>query len=549
MAEVYRGQVEGANGFVRPVAIKRVHGAWGRDSGFVDAFEREALLVAKLSHPNIVSVIDYQVDDQGLPFLVMEYVEGRDLATLAATGALPCSVAIFVIAEMLRGLAYAHQLPMSTGLRGIVHRDISPHNVLLSWQGDVKVSDFGIAKALSTQGAQSGAVRGKPSYMSPEQISSSALDGRSDLFAVGAVFWELLVGRRAFEGVTYSETLARVVYSPIPSLRDELPDISEDVEAVVGKLLARDRSERYSTAQEALADLLRCEAAPRDGVGELVALMQSRLNAVVPPPADTPVDPWPGPLGVKTRVPTERKTDTLNVPMTPLPSLGATLAAAGRISTGPHDATLGHISAGPHDATLGRTGPHDATIAAPFPAALPAASLPAVAAAVAMPLAGTLHVAVEARRLRETWRRRRRALAFGSVAVLCGLVASLMLRSKAEPSVSGQVPSTAPAAAAARPEASAVPPEPPETETAAKDQTPSIVEQARAVAPVAGRASAAVSQPTHGRAERSQHRPTGASRATTNQTEPQPLAPESKPQPMKRRIVEIDLSGNGGTAP
>lgn len=549
MAEVYLGQAEGAGGFVRPVAIKRVREPYAKDHAFLDAFTAEARLAAKLSHPNIVSVSDYQIDETGSPFLVMEYVEGRDLAALVSTGALPCSVAIFVISEMLRGLAYAHQLPVSTGLRGVVHRDISPHNVLLSWQGEVKVSDFGIAKAFTTtQGAFSTTVRGKPCYMSPEQISVEPLDGRSDLFAVGTVFWELLVGRRAFEGVTYRETLARVTYSPIPSLRGEAPQhIGADVEAVVMKLLARDKNQRYATAQEAIADLIRCDASPKDGVGELVALMQHRLRGPAQQELhDAPSldlhDPaaalWPGPLLIRTvtSVPAERRTKTLDVPAAPAPQLGAALASGGRITT----------------------GPNDATIAGPLPASLPAAPLPPAAVTIAPVPLGAPWTAIDSAPQGSTWRKRRQTIALASVALVCALAASLLLRSKP-----GQrAPAPEPAAQQAAPGVLALP----SAAHAAAVAADPTANQARPMAdesPVAGplprsdvRGAAAaletesdpgiggVSRAERRRAERGQHRPASAGRDTARHVTSAPTS-EIEPQPTpRRRIIEVDLGAS-----
>ena len=148
MAEVFLGSMVGAEGFSRKVAIKRVLPGFSDNPSFGQMFVAEAQISAQLQHPNIVSVLDFDRDSENRLFLVMELVEGRDLDALVASGLLPIPLVIFVITEVLRGLGHAHDLPVSTStLRGIVHRDVSPHNVLLSWEGAVKVSDFGIAKA------------------------------------------------------------------------------------------------------------------------------------------------------------------------------------------------------------------------------------------------------------------------------------------------------------------------------------------------------------------------------------------------------------------
>src|SRR5262249_44905996 len=153
-----------AEGFSRPVAIKRVRDGLSRDSRFAAQFVVEAQLSARLQHPNIVSVLDFDRDTDGRLFLVMELVEGIDLLGLVQTGRLPFSLVIYLALEILRGLDYAHELPVNPdGVRGLIHRDMSPQNVLLSWEGAVKVSNFGIAKAReATSATGSLMIKGKP---------------------------------------------------------------------------------------------------------------------------------------------------------------------------------------------------------------------------------------------------------------------------------------------------------------------------------------------------------------------------------------------------
>ncbi|MGE0397524.1 MAG: serine/threonine-protein kinase [Kofleriaceae bacterium] len=279
MAEVFLARLVGKDGFTRRVAIKRVLAHLAADDTFVNMFVAEAQMCARLQHPNIVSVLDFDRDEDGRPFLVIELVDGPSLADLANGDALPAHCAIHVATELLRGLAYAHDLPDGEdGVRGIVHRDISPHNVLLSWEGAVKLSDFGIAKARAASGVTaSDLLKGKPAYMSPEQANGEALDRRSDLFAVGIVLWELLVGRSLFSGNTTQETLARVLFAPVPSPRSLRPEVPADVDAVVTKLLARDKRDRYANADEAIAALIACKDSPRDGRGSLVAELADRF--------------------------------------------------------------------------------------------------------------------------------------------------------------------------------------------------------------------------------------------------------------------------------
>jgi len=217
----------------------------------------------------------------------MELVDGKDLDALMSSGLLPFPVVIFVIAEVLRGLGYAHDLPAGPWgavrppeppVRGIVHRDVSPHNVLLSWEGSVKVSDFGIAKARAASEATASVfIKGKPAYMSPEQANGQPLDGRSDLFAVGIMLWEMLTGRRLFVGEDTRATLAAVLFGQIPRPRSVRGDIPKDVERVTMKLLERELPARYATGEDALADLLECSDAPKRGREALSELLAERF--------------------------------------------------------------------------------------------------------------------------------------------------------------------------------------------------------------------------------------------------------------------------------
>ena len=285
MAEVFLGSMVGAEGFSRKVAIKRVLPGFSDNPSFGQMFVAEAQISAQLQHPNIVSVLDFDRDAENRLFLVMELVEGRDLDALVSTGLLPIPLVIFVISEVLRGLGHAHDLPVSTStLRGIVHRDVSPHNVLLSWEGAVKVSDFGIAKAREASAATASMlIKGKPAYMSPEQANGEQLDGRSDLFAVGIMLWEMLVGRRLFVGEDTRTTLAAVLFGQVPRPRSLRSEIPKDLERVVMKLLERDLPARYATAEAAIQDLLECHDAPKAGRELLMKTLAERF------PQDAPV--------------------------------------------------------------------------------------------------------------------------------------------------------------------------------------------------------------------------------------------------------------------
>jgi hypothetical protein len=304
MAEVFLARVHGAAGFSRRVAIKRILPGYSDHATFASLFVSEAQLSSQLTHPNIVSVLDFEHDAEHGLFLVMELVEGKDLSKLLETGTLPTSLVIYLVAEVLRGLGYAHNLPAAdSGIRGVIHRDVSPHNVLLSWEGAVKVADFGIAKSRAASNASASVmVKGKTGYMSPEQANGEPLDGRSDLFAVGVMLWEMLVGRSLFSRATTQESLAALFFSTIPPPQTVRPEVSADVARVAMRLLQRDRSERYATAEDAIRDLLACSDAPRDGRAELVEILEARfagragrtgeaarVAALAPPPAG-----WPG---------------------------------------------------------------------------------------------------------------------------------------------------------------------------------------------------------------------------------------------------------------
>jgi serine/threonine-protein kinase len=283
MAEVFLGTTVGIEGFSRRVAIKRVLAGFSENPAFAQMFVSEAQLSSQLVHPNIVSVLDFDRDPEGRLFLVMELVEGRDLDAAMATGLLPVSVVIHVIGEVLRGLGYAHDLPVGSEVRGVVHRDVSPHNVLLSWEGAVKVSDFGIAKARAASSATASVfIKGKPAYMSPEQANSERLDGRSDLFAVGIMLWEMLVGRRLFVGEDTRGTLAAVLFGHIPRPRSLRADVPKDVERVAMKLLERDLPARYASAEQALHDLLECADAHKAGRELLVKALAERFPETAP---------------------------------------------------------------------------------------------------------------------------------------------------------------------------------------------------------------------------------------------------------------------------
>jgi hypothetical protein len=271
MADVFRAELVGAEGFSRPVAIKRLHAAVSSDPAFCAMFVREARLLSALHHTNIVSVLDFEWDGDGRLFLVLELVDGVNLAELVRRGPLPLVVAEHVMAELLRGLGHAHA-------RGILHRDVTPHNVLLSWTGEVKLGDFGLAQASSSSRVSDGGlIRGKVPYLSPEQLQGLTIDARSDLFSAGVMSYQLLTGRYPFVGrtdqATMAESIARMLTATIVPPRDLRPEIPPELSDVVMRLLERERERRFLSADMVLADM----PVPARGRELLIDLLAERF--------------------------------------------------------------------------------------------------------------------------------------------------------------------------------------------------------------------------------------------------------------------------------
>ncbi len=272
MAEVFKAKSFGVEGFEKVLVIKRILPKLAEHPKFVDMFVHEAKLAVRLSHANIVQVfdlgrVDHPTGDPTSYFIAMEYVPGLDLATVLARcrrqkREVPVGMAIFLAAEVAKALDHAHRRrdEQSRPL-GIVHRDISPQNVLVSWEGEVKVTDFGIAKAIDSivdesRDEEMGKVRGKLAYMSPEQSRAGAVDGRSDIFSLGIVLYEILTGTNPFTAPTSFETLRRVQASEYPPLELLRTDVPPAVSAIVGKMLARDPKDRFPDAGRLHDELL-----------------------------------------------------------------------------------------------------------------------------------------------------------------------------------------------------------------------------------------------------------------------------------------------------
>jgi tRNA A-37 threonylcarbamoyl transferase component Bud32 len=262
MAEVFVAKTFGAEGFVKDVVIKRILPAFNDDPDFVRMFINEARIAARLQHANIVQIFDFN-HVEGTYYIAMEWVDGLDLRSVFNASRrrklpVPMRVAVHVGMETLKGLHYAHNKTEGGQPLGLVHRDISPHNLLVSFAGEVKIADFGIAKAAAMASAtRSGAVKGKLAYMAPEQVRGESLDARSDLFAVGVVLWELLAGRRLYQGASEGELYSRVQQADVRPVRESAPDVPAELDAVVLRMLAARLADRHATAAEALGELSR----------------------------------------------------------------------------------------------------------------------------------------------------------------------------------------------------------------------------------------------------------------------------------------------------
>jgi serine/threonine-protein kinase len=256
MAEVFLAESAGLEGFKKRVAIKRVLPHLSEKKRFISMFLDEARLSAHLSHSNCVQVFDIGVGDNAY-FIVMEYVDGADLkAILEALRRrkrdIAAEDAVFICIKICEGLAYAHELKDPDGKAfGVVHRDVSPPNVLITKNGEIKIVDFGLARA-STQLEKSepGIIKGKFSYLAPEAALGKDVDHRADIFAVGIILWEMLSGRRLFQGDTDFATVKLVQQAIVPPITKLNPNTDASLEEILGKTLARDPAQRFQSARD-----------------------------------------------------------------------------------------------------------------------------------------------------------------------------------------------------------------------------------------------------------------------------------------------------------
>lgn len=295
MGVVYEALQRGAGGFTKVVAVKLIREEYSTISEFQKNFIGEARLVANLIHTNIVQT--YHLGQiGGQYFMVMEYVSGVNLEQFlerhAALGRrMPVDIAAFIISRIARGLTYAHQKCDNEGRPlGIVHRDIGPKNVMIAHEGDVKLTDFGIAKALDLMYNEEGKViAGKDEYLSPEQASYAVTDARADLFPLGIVLTELLLGRNIFRDADRLVSRENILKMPIPRFANLRPEIDPKLEAIIQKALQRDREKRYQSAYEMLNDLELYLYS--DGYGPTNEKLGAYLKAIMAEPLPAPKAP------------------------------------------------------------------------------------------------------------------------------------------------------------------------------------------------------------------------------------------------------------------
>jgi hypothetical protein len=286
MAEVFKGRVVAAEGFEKLVAIKRILPDLAEDERFVKMLLTEARIHSALSHRNIVQIHDLGISEQGEYFIVLEFVEGYDLRVIfeqlqAAGEIIPEALSLHIAAEIAQALSFAHELRGPDGKPlGLVHRDVTPSNILISFAGEVKLSDFGLAKRRSDHSVV-GSLKGNLAYMSPEQAMQASLDKRSDVFSLGAILFEMLTGRRLREITDEIAGWSQVASGVMPSARQVRPDLPAAVEQLLNRALATDPAARFP-------DAAAFGAAIRDVLGDLsVAVgasdLASLLTVLTPP--------------------------------------------------------------------------------------------------------------------------------------------------------------------------------------------------------------------------------------------------------------------------
>jgi len=324
MAELYLARSTGAGGFEKVVVLKRILPVYESDPDFVRMFLAEARLAATLDHPNLVNVRDVSSDGER-PFLTMDYIHGRSLLELArhhgrAKDPIPLEVVVGLVIAVCRGLHHAHQRADFQGAPlGIVHRDITPTNIMLTYEGLVKVIDFGIARAAKrTSMTAVGQRKGKVAYMSPEQCAAEDLDARSDVFSIGIVLYELATMSRLFRGDDDLIVVNQIINASVQPPRERNPALPQALDDIILKALARDRNDRWASAValaralETLARELRMDVS------------QARIERHMRECFEVAVFPW---LVDENRLPTRAPAATLD------PDVGAAPEPGGATSS------------------------------------------------------------------------------------------------------------------------------------------------------------------------------------------------------------------------
>ncbi len=283
MASVHYGLLSAGSGFSRRVAIKRMHPQFAKDAGFSSMFLDEARMAARIQHPNVVQTLDVVAADGEL-FIVLEYVHGESLAKLVAASKdraepIPVAVANAIAIGMLRGLDAAHRAKSELGEPlGIVHRDVSPQNVIVGADGLARILDFGVAKARGNMRATPlGEVKGKLAYIAPEQLSGKGVGREADIYSAGVVLWEILAGRRLFRATTEAEAVSLVLRGQIEPLTALRSEVSHELDAIVARALARDPARRFVTAEEMASAIER--VGPVAAISAVSAWVRERAGA------------------------------------------------------------------------------------------------------------------------------------------------------------------------------------------------------------------------------------------------------------------------------
>jgi len=297
MAEVFAARLTSVGGFEKMVALKRILPELSERPDYVNMFLDEARIASSLNHPNIVQV--YDIDQvEGQYFMTMEYLRGHDLRfvlkELRRTGTgMPLSLALRIVSEVASGLHYAHERRGLSGKPlGIVHRDVSPKNIFITFDGVIKLLDFGIAKAnhrLSV--TRTGTLKGRYPYMAPEQVVDDEVDARADVFALGICLWEMTTGRRLYQGKTAYEILKKIRDQPVPRPSEVMRGYAPAVEAIVMRALEKDRDRRYQSCLAMQRDIEKAGALGlHQSAGAVAVLMEDLFGEGW----RTPVAPMPG---------------------------------------------------------------------------------------------------------------------------------------------------------------------------------------------------------------------------------------------------------------